>query len=322
MSSPRATARESFVAQRRARWDRLEGLLDRARLGGATDWAELAALYRDATADLARARTLGMSEEVLSYLDRLSGRAHNRLYGAGRGVGWGFIEDLVHGFPAAMRRQWAFVLAAHLLFYVPFFVGVIGPLTVPGFAQAVLPEAQLEMMEAMYSETIGRETGQDAAMAGFYVWNNVGIAFRCFATGALFGLGSIFYLVYNGVVLGTVEGFLWQEGRGWNLLDFTIGHTPWELTGIAISGAAGLRMGWALMVTEGRTRLGSLRAASREIYRLILGAAALLLVAALIEGFWSAGPAPTWLKIIVGALGAIAIVLWVLVGGRNGRGRA
>ena len=49
-------------------------------------------------------------------------------------------------------------------------------------------------------------------MAGFYVWNNVGIAFRCFATGALFGLGSVFYLVYNGLVLGTIEGHLWARG--------------------------------------------------------------------------------------------------------------
>jgi len=176
------------------------------------------------------------------------------------------------------------------------------------------------MMEEMYSESIGRSSGQDAAMAGFYVWNNVGIAFRCFATGALAGLGSVFYLVYNGLVLGTVEGFLWTRGRGWNLLDFTIGHTPWELTGIAMSGAAGLKLGWALVVTEGRTRMGSLRAAAPEIYRLVLGTAALLLVAAAIEGFWSAGPAPLWAKILFGAVGTLAIVLWLILGGRGGRG--
>lgn len=308
--------REGFVARRRPHWDRLEKLLGRTRIGGAEQWSELAALYRDVSADLARAQALGLPDDVLHHLDGLAGRAHNRLYGAQRGAGWSVLRDLFLGFPNAVRRQWAFVLASHLLFYVPFIVGIVGGLLVPSFAGSVLSEAQLAEMEAMYSDSIERSAGQDATMAGFYVWNNVGIAFRCFATGALAGLGSAFYLVYNGLILGTVEGFLWSRGLGWNLTDFTAGHSAWELTGIAISGAAGLRLGWALVITQGRTRLGSLRRAGPDLYRLILGAAALLLVAAAIEGFWSSAPLWLWVKIAFGVMGAVIIVLWIGLGMR------
>lgn len=315
----RARDRDVFVEVRQKRWRRLSALLDRTRLRTADEWSDLASLYRQVSADLARAQALGMPDDVVRHLDRLASRAHNRLYGSRRGAGLRLIRDVFVGFPEAVWRQWAFVLAAHLLFYVPFFVGVIGPLVDDGFAASVLSDDQLAAMEAMYGDEIGRSAGEDASMAGFYVWNNVGIAFRCFATGAFFGLGSVFYLVYNGLVLGVVEGFLWSRGLGWNLTDFTAGHSAWELTGIAISGAAGLRMGWALVVTGGRTRMGSLREAAPELFRLILGATVLLLVAAAIEGFWSASALPLPVKVGFGVMGALVIVLWIGIAGRGAR---
>jgi uncharacterized membrane protein SpoIIM required for sporulation len=310
--------RDAFVRTREGRWQRLEAIVDKSRLRTAVEWSELAALYREVSADLARAQALGLPDDVRRHLDRLAGMAHNRLYGSQRGAGQSLLHAAFIGFPETVRRLWPFVLAAHLLFYGPFFLGIAGPLLWPGFATAVLSDGQLAQMEAMYADGIGRSAGQDAAMAGFYVWNNVGIAFRCFATGALFGLGTVFYLVYNGLVMGTIEGFLWERGLGWNLTDFTISHTPWELTGIAVAGAAGLRMGWALVVTGGRTRLGSLRRAGPDLYRLILGATVLLLVAAAIEGFWSAGPAPLGVKIGFAGIGTAVILLWL---GFVGRGR-
>ena len=154
-------------------------------------------------------------------------------------------------------------------------------------------------------------------MAGFYVQNNVGIAFRCFATGALAGLGSIFFLVYNGLIIGATFGYLGNVGLGGNLLEFTSGHSAWELTGICLSGAAGLRLGWAMIVTDGRTFVGSLRRAAPELYRLILGTAVLLLVAAAIEGFWSASPVPRPVKYGFGVVQWFIVGGWLYFGGRR-----
>src|SRR5262249_59601085 len=104
------------------------------------------------------------------------------------------------------------------------------------------PEAMLRGMQEAYSEGFkkGRSGGENTLMAGFYVYNNVGIAFRCFATGILLGLGSVFFLIYNGLVIGTVLGFVVQAGSGRNILTFVCGHSPFELTAIVIAGAAGL----------------------------------------------------------------------------------
>ena len=313
--------RDAFIAPRRARWDHVEQLLD---LGAADarQWADLASGYRSVCADLARARSLGLPHDVQAYLDDLAGRAHNQLYSVRpTGLGFGIVRDAVSGFPQELRAQWRFFLLATLLFYVPFFVGAVGSMADPTFAARVLPEAQLEMMQSMYAERLGRNAGGDATMAGFYVFNNVGIAFRCFATGALAGLGSVFYLVWNGLVIGTVFGYLNSAGVGagvgGNLLEFTSGHSAWELTGICVSGAAGLRLGWALVVTDGRTVMGSLRRAGPSLYRLVLGTAVLLCVAAAIEGFWSASPIPREVKFVFGFLQWLIVGAWIVLGGRR-----
>lgn len=309
--------RDRFLSSRAPSWERLDALLRTPRHRTAAAWQEFATLYRTVCADLARAQALELPDDVVSYLDRLASRAHNRLYrrtgGAGRTL---FLTALLR-FPRVARREWRFLLAAHLFFYGPFLFGVVGPLVSPDFAGSILPAGALDQFEVMYGDVIGRTEGQNAQMAGFYVWNNVGIALRCFATGALAGLGSVFYLVYNGLILGTVTGFLISRGLGLNLLTFTASHTPWELTGIAVAGAAGLRLGYALIVTEGLTRIGSLRAAAPSLFALVIGAAALLFVAALIEGFWSAGAAPLWVKLIFSAAGVAVIIGWIGFAGRD-----
>jgi uncharacterized membrane protein SpoIIM required for sporulation len=310
--------RDAFVGPRHARWTRLDRLLAAGVLS-AGEWSELAAGYRAVCADLSIARSLGMPADVQDVLDDLAGRAHNRLYTV-RPSGWGLalLRDAFSGFPAEVRAQWPLFLAAILLFYGPFVVGFAGAASDPTFAAGVLPEEMLVQIEQAYAtDDLSRGFGGDATMAGFYVFNNVGIAFRCFATGALFGLGSVYSLVYNGLMIGTVAGHLAGVGLGANLLTFVAGHSAWELTGICVAGTAGLRLGWSLVATDGLTRSASVRRAAPAIYRLVLGAAVMLLVAAAIEGFWSAGPVARAGKWAFGVVQIVLVTAWLTFGGRS-----
>lgn len=308
--------RERFIAEGEPRWAALAELVDGPPLVHGRQWSQLSRLYRGVCADLSRARAADLPADVVEYLDDLAGRAHNKLYG-GRERGSGRLAELIlMDVPREVRSQALFFWSSCALFYLPFFVTGFAAFLSEDAAQAVMSEAQLQQVKDMYSASIGREAGQDAAMAGYYVFNNVGIAFRCFATGALAGLGSVFFLVYNGSVLGTVFGHLGREGVGLNLLEFTAGHTAWELNGIVLAGAAGLRMGWAMIDTRGRTVSGSLRQASPVLFRLVVGAAFMLFVAAAIEGFWSAGPVPFAGKMVFGVLQMLLVILWLGFGGR------
>lgn len=311
---------DSFVFRRQQDWSELEkliGLGKELHRGHPRDISRAASLYRSVCADLMRARA-HFGPDLVRYLDGLAARAHNLLYGA-RAYRISALWVLIaREFPQTLRRRWGFFVLANLLFYVPFFIGMFGTLASVEFAQTILPAAQLAGMEDMYEQGFneGRDAGTDSAMAGFYVLNNVGIAFKCFATGILFGVGSLFFSIYNGLTIGVVLGWVTQAGHGGNILTFICGHGPFELTAIVISTGAGLQAGWALIKTDGLTRTGSLRAQARELGNLIVGAAVMLVIAAGIEGFWSPSGLPPQVKWAFSGCACLFVIAWLALGGR------
>jgi uncharacterized membrane protein SpoIIM required for sporulation len=315
---------DEFVAARKPDWEELDQLLTTG--GGlrklpAASIARAASLYRAVSSDLMRAQSAGYSPDVIALLDGLAARAHNTLYSAPPYRMRAVWELIAADFPRALRRHGRFFALALALFLLPGALGFVGALRSRAFALGLLPADAVEQMEKGYAEGFnkGRSEGTDTAMTGFYVYNNVGIAFRCFATGVLFGLGSMFFLVYNGLTIGAVAGLVTAAGHGKNLLTFTCTHGAFELTAIVISATAGMVMGYALVDTGGRTRFGSLRAHARDIAYLVLGAALMLLIAAALEGFWS--PSGVRAQIKWGtAIGAYALVIADL--GFAGRGGA
>ena len=321
-------AQDEFVAARKQDWDELEQLLGPGRSFRrlpAVSIARGAALYRSVSSDLMRAQAAGYSPDVIALLDGLAARAHNTLYSAPPYRLRAVWELIAADFPRTLRRYSRFLALAVALFVLPGVVGFVGAMKSRAFALRILPADTVDQMEKAYAEGFGkgREAGVNTAMTGFYVYNNVGIAFRCFATGIFFGLGSIFFLVYNGLAIGTVAGLVTAAGHGKNLLTFTCTHGAFELTAIVISATAGMVMGYALVDTRGRTRFGSLRAHARDIAYLVLGAALMLLVAAGIEGFWSPSGLPARVK-WGAAIGAYLLVIsYLTFAGRSaGKPRA
>ncbi len=314
-------SQDEIVAARQADWRELETILSRgaslAELDGPCI-SRAAALYRSLSSDLILCRARA-TPDLVAYLDSLANRAHSALYGAEPFRAPSLVSLLVREFPQALRRNIVFFAASCALFLIPCAVGVLLALFEPDLAAKVLPRSTLDHMADMYSGGFdgGRSEGTDAGMAGFYVYNNVGIAFRCFATGILFGLGSVWFLVYNGMHIGIVAGWVTASGFGHNIGTFMCGHGPFELTAIVIAGAAGLRMGHAFIVTQGRTRVGSLREAAPDLVRLIVGAAVMLLIAAAIEGFWSPSGLPAPVKWTASMIFSLLVAAYLAFAGRD-----
>lgn len=308
---------ERFVREGRARWSRLDDLVARADQLDAAGWRELADLWRQLSGDLARSRRADLPDDLVAWLHHLAARAYMALHGAPARRPLRLLARVFTDVPRQVRADAPFVAVAALLFLVPA-VGV-GLLSYrdEAVAMAVLPADQLAAMEDMYRTANVRGAGENGAMAGFYVWNNIGIALRCFATGVAFGIGPVWFLVQNGAVIGTVFGHLLREGMGPNLVGFTSGHGAWELTGLVIAGAGGLKLGAAAVSTGGRSRRDSVVAAGPGALTLAVGAALMLAVAAAIEGFWSAGPQPMGVKLAFAVLQVVMVAAWLGLGGRR-----
>jgi uncharacterized membrane protein SpoIIM required for sporulation len=208
-----------------------------------------------------------------------------------------------------------------LLFYVPFFLFALLGAGRPQFAERVVGEAQIEKLEEMYSQAFsasGTIKRNDAMMAGFYILNNASIGLRCFASGLLFGVGTIVILLTNAITIGTVFGHMMTSPNAKNFFMFVTAHAPFELTAIVFSGAAGLRLGYGLIATQGMTRMASLRREARNALPTVGAAVFLFILAAFLEGFVSASPMPYAAKAAIALASAATLIAYVLLGGRGG----
>jgi uncharacterized membrane protein SpoIIM required for sporulation len=190
----------------------------------------------------------------------------------------------------------------------------------------VVPPQLLEQAAKSYEsapDTAGQswrktrdDSGDRLIMAGFYTQHNISIAFDCFGRGILLGVGTAYTLLYNGIALGAISGYLVGTGRQAKFLTFVISHGAFELVAIAIAGGAGLVLGHALLHPGRRSRLESLAERGMEAIQLAAGAGGMLLIAALIEGFWSPADIPDVLKVTVGVLMWILVAVYLTLAGR------
>jgi uncharacterized membrane protein SpoIIM required for sporulation len=330
MAVASALTEKAFADRRRKSWEELDSLSRKTSQRGlrkldAVEVAQMPSLYRDVCADLAAAEAARYSAPLVDYLRGLTASAHTILYGPhARARGEGGAIRLQHAwlvaFPRAVRKRWRPMTLAAGLFFLPLVLGMILTLRDPSFAFRIAPESMLRPLTEAYAKGFdaGRDAGENAMMAGFYVYNNVGIALRCFALGIFGGIGSAFYLVQNGLSIGATLGYVASQGAGANIGTFIVGHGSLELGAIVLAGGSGLSLGWSVVAPGELTRLVSLQRTAREILVIVAGASVMLLMAAGIEGFWSASSTPRVVKLGIGGTLFVLVALYILFAGRDG----
>ncbi len=277
-----------FEADYRAVWDALEAALN----GGSPDGAHLAALYRRCCEHLALAQARGYPIHLTQRLEALTQRAHRLIY---RQQDYGLARLgrlILVDFPQAVRAHRWYLLVSAVLFVLPMVLVGWATYRDPGFVLHLLSADAVKNFDAMYSDGAGsigrlRTADNDWQMFGYYIMHNIGIGFQCFAAGIFAGVGSVFYLVFNGLFSGAVAGYLVANGYAGNFFSFVVTHSAFELTAIVLAGAAGLRLGYAVLAPGVHTRAQALKIAALDAVVVVYGVVGMLLVAAAVEAFWS-----------------------------------
>ncbi len=320
-----------FQSLYQSEWDELEASLDaigkRAKVKrGAQELPSgerIAELYRRACEHLALARARAYPAHLTERLDQLTADAHQAIYQR-REFGMARLQRLFAvDFPRAVRAHALYVWIAIAVFGLPTLI--IGVLVYhqPELILSVVDAGMAAEFEQMYSESsdsIGRRrtAASDWAMFGFYIRNNIGVAFQCFASGLFAGVGSLFFLAFNGAYGGAIGGYLTERGLSSTFYSFVATHAAFELTAIALSGAAGLRIGHSMLAPGRRSRTQALVLAARESIVIVYGVTAMLLIAAGVEAFWSSARwVPNAVKYSVAAFCWIAVISYLTFQGRR-----
>jgi uncharacterized membrane protein SpoIIM required for sporulation len=304
-----------FVTSRRPRWERLEELIQQMERGAvqrmsAADLRELGRLYREAAADLARLQALRREDdlpgELEAYLNHLVGRAYGQIYRnpapAWRGL-WAFLRRT---FPAAFRESFPWFAAALGLFMTGFTYGFAVSITDETFIPLVVPLHLIQKVEAgkVWFDSI---LGIQPLASSMIMTNNITVTFLAFALGMTFGVGTTYLMAFNGLLLGTIAGLCHTHGLDVPFWSFLLPHGVIELTAIYIAGAGGLLLATAMIAPGDLPRRDALVARAKQAGRLVLGCVPLLIVAGIIEGFFSPSPVSPVIKFI--AAGCLLLLL-------------
>ena len=322
---------EQFIAHHQQEWADFERWLAMrsARPRKAREdihWRGLAdvdvpVVYRRLARQLGLARRRGYSPHLQERLQALVQRGHDVLYRPPLQRWQRAVEFFLADFPSLVRSEAGVMWASLLLFVVPLVASFVALQFKPELIHTLMPPQQVAEWEEMYSKAaqkLGRDSGSDLAMFGFYIFNNISIGLRTYASGLLAGIGPVLTIAFNGVMIGMVAGHLQNVGLGDTFWRFAVGHAAFELTAIVISGAAGLRLSLALLAPGRRRRVDALIEDGRRGAMLCLGVFVMLVIAAFIEAFWSSiGWIPASVKYGVAGLLWSLVLAWLLLGGRD-----
>tara|TARA_R110002073_G_scaffold193785_1_gene352752 strand:+ start:3780 stop:4850 length:1071 start_codon:yes stop_codon:yes gene_type:complete len=283
------------------------------------DDQDIPSAYRRICQDLALARHRMYPARTVERLNHMALEGHHALYSGRQGAMKRIVAFVLSEFPREVRQNAGLFWFCAGLFFVPFLTMMFAGIYAPEWIFATLsPDMMATLDDTWGSDRPAQRTAsENIEMFGHYVQNNIGIDFQVFGGGILFCLGTLFYTVYNGIYLGAVFGYIHHAGHEHNFYTFVAGHGSFELTAIVIAAMGGMKVGLALLKPGRHTRMHALKVRGHEGVRLLFGAAFMTLVAAFIEGFWSASPIDSSIKFQVGTGLWIVVALWLLLGGRD-----
>ena len=271
---------------------------------------ELGLLYRQTASDLATAREDVTSNQLTIYLNHLLGRAHNLIYMGRRPRIGGIVHFYGETYPKIFRETLPQTLLAFAIFGITAIAGWAVTLRDPAFAHRVLGPQMMETIERREMWTHSIVTVKPLAASGIMT-NNLFVAFATFAYGITAGIGTIWMMALNGMLLGVVGAATLRAGMALQLWSFVAPHGVLELPAIFIAGGAGFEVARGLLFPGLLPRRESLALAGGRAARLLLGTVPLLFFSGIIEGFLSPSNVPMALKFLFGAVLFTGLVVYL-----------
>lgn len=305
---------EHFIKQNSSIWQELEEFSVTINKKGikslpSKDIKRFLYIFRLCSHHLAYARTYYTNSKVTEYLNSLIGKCHSHVYGVKK-VSFGeFIKYITFGFPKLCKEYKVFILASFGFFLLGALISLIFVAYNPNNAAMFLPKSMIEGVK-------GGQAGSSSAAWNYplessqIMVNNISVSLRAFVYGITLGIGTIYVLFQNGVILGSLTALIYSYGNPINYWSLILPHGVFELTAIFISGAAGLIIAKGMLLPGEHSRIHSTVDSAKKAVSLMLGVVMLLVIAAIIEGFFTPLKINPYFKLLFAAVTAVILLVY------------
>jgi len=308
-----------FIKENAIHWKELENKIkllskmSRLKKLNKKEIDELIILYNKVSNNLAYSRTNYGNSEITQYLNKLASSAHVIIYSSSKLQFKDFFYFIGVGFPCLLRKYLKVIILSTLVFIVSGLLVFVITLINQENAYAFIPA---QMADGLRNEGPIEDTNKlvDSVFIGT---NNIKVCFVAFALGITLGVGPIYILYTNGVMLGCLAGITLNRGQAGFFWSLILPHGVSELFAIFVCGAAGLIIGYSLINPGNLTRGQSLITKGKEAVLLVIGCIPILIVSAIIEGYFTPLNIPYIYKYMFAVMMLILVVLYVALPGRR-----
>lgn len=275
----------SFVRQNKDKWSRFEAAITGSiRLNP----KELADLYVEVTDHLSYANTFFPGSQTASYLNRLAALAHQKIYKTRKESRKRILAFWKSEFPAMFADYQKHLLISFLFFGFFAFVGAFSSSQEGDFVRSILGSGYvnmtLENIENGDPMAVYKQHGAVDMFLGITI-HNIRVALLAFVYGIFLGLGTLYILMYNGIMLGSFQYFFYDHGLLWESARTIWIHGTIEIFVIIVAGSAGLILAEGILFPRSFTRLESFKRGTKNGLKVLLSTLPFFVLAGFLEGF-------------------------------------
>ncbi len=301
----------AFIKQNKDKWLKFESVL-RTNVQITPD--ELAALYIEITDHLSYANTFYPNSQTLTYLNRLAATAHQKIYKTRKEKKNKIYDFWVREFPLLFYTYQKELLITFLIAVLFTAVGAYSSATDGAFVRSILGDgyvnATLENIEKGDPMGVYKKMEETDMFLGITI-NNIRVALYCFVFGIIIGLGTIFMLMQNFIMLGSFQYFFYDKGLLWESARTIWIHGTIEISVIIIAGCAGLVVGKSILFPETYTRFTSFIRGIKDGLKIVISTIPFFIIAGFLEGFVTRHTEmPDWLAILIIATSLASILYY------------
>ncbi len=303
----------AFVKQNKDKWVTFENAL---KGKGLSDPDALSDLYIEITDHLSYAKTFYRGSNTEFYLNALASQAHQKIYKTKRESKNRIVTFWKTEFPTMFYQHRRELLIAFLAFVFFSVVGAFSAANEGDFVRSILGDAYVNMtLENIKNNdpmAVYKQQGEFNMFLGITI-NNIKVAVFAFAFGIFLGIGTLYIMLRNGIMLGSFQYFFYDKGLLWESVRTIWIHGTIEIAVIIIAGCAGLVLANGILFPGTYTRLESFKRGVKNGLKIMVSTVPFFIVAGFLEGFVTRHTEmPDWLAILI-ILGSLSLIIYYYI---------